>query len=52
MTKEIDDISVKAAKAVGGDFVGVDLMESAGMASSVTRSTTRRSSRTAYPRRA
>ena len=28
VTKEIDDISVKAAKAVGGRFVGVDLMES------------------------
>jgi [lysine-biosynthesis-protein LysW]---L-2-aminoadipate ligase len=29
VTKEIDDISVRAAKAVRGDFVGVDLMESA-----------------------
>jgi len=29
ITKEIDDISVKAAKAVEGRFVGVDLMESA-----------------------
>lgn len=28
ITKEIDDISVKAAKAVEGRFVGVDLMES------------------------
>jgi len=28
ITKEIDDISVKAAKAVEGLFVGVDLMES------------------------
>jgi [lysine-biosynthesis-protein LysW]--L-2-aminoadipate ligase len=28
ITKEIDDISVKAAKAVEGSFVGVDLMES------------------------
>jgi len=28
ITKEIDDISLKAAKAVDGDFVGVDLMES------------------------
>lgn len=28
ITKEIDDISVKAAKAVDGRFVGVDLMES------------------------
>ena len=28
ITKEIDEISVKAAKAVGGRFVGVDLMES------------------------
>ena len=28
ITKEIDEISVKAAKAVGGVFVGVDLMES------------------------
>lgn len=28
VTKEIDEISVKAAKAVGGRFVGVDLMES------------------------
>jgi [lysine-biosynthesis-protein LysW]---L-2-aminoadipate ligase len=28
ITKEIDDISVKAAKAVDGHFVGVDLMES------------------------
>jgi [lysine-biosynthesis-protein LysW]---L-2-aminoadipate ligase len=28
ITKEIDDISVKAAEAVEGDFVGVDLMES------------------------
>jgi [lysine-biosynthesis-protein LysW]---L-2-aminoadipate ligase len=28
VTKEIDDISVKAAKAVEGRFVGVDLMES------------------------
>ena len=28
ITKEIDDISVRAAKAVEGHFVGVDLMES------------------------
>jgi [lysine-biosynthesis-protein LysW]--L-2-aminoadipate ligase len=28
ITKEIDDISVKAAEAVDGGFVGVDLMES------------------------
>ena len=28
VTNEIDDISVRAAKAVGGVFVGVDLMES------------------------
>ncbi|HEV2231292.1 MAG TPA: lysine biosynthesis enzyme LysX, partial [Thermoplasmata archaeon] len=28
ITKDIDDISVKAAKAVEGRFVGVDLMES------------------------
>jgi [lysine-biosynthesis-protein LysW]--L-2-aminoadipate ligase len=28
ITKEIDDISIKAAKAVDGRFVGVDLMES------------------------
>ncbi len=28
ITKEIDEISVKAAKAVDGQFVGVDLMES------------------------
>jgi [lysine-biosynthesis-protein LysW]--L-2-aminoadipate ligase len=28
ITKEIDDISLKAAKAVDGRFVGVDLMES------------------------
>ena len=28
ITKQLDDISVKAAKAVGGRFVGVDLMES------------------------
>jgi len=28
ITKELDDISLKAAKAVGGQFVGVDLMES------------------------
>jgi [lysine-biosynthesis-protein LysW]--L-2-aminoadipate ligase len=28
VTKELDDISVKAARAVRGEFVGVDLMES------------------------
>ena len=28
ITRELDDISLKAAKAVGGRFVGVDLMES------------------------
>ena len=27
ITPELDDLSVKAARAVGGDFVGVDLME-------------------------
>jgi [lysine-biosynthesis-protein LysW]--L-2-aminoadipate ligase len=28
ITPELDELSVKAAKAVGGEFVGVDLMES------------------------
>jgi [lysine-biosynthesis-protein LysW]--L-2-aminoadipate ligase len=28
ITGELDELSVKAAKAVGGDFVGVDIMES------------------------
>jgi [lysine-biosynthesis-protein LysW]--L-2-aminoadipate ligase len=28
VTPELDELSVKAAKAVGGEFVGVDLMES------------------------
>lgn len=28
ITKEIDELSIKAAEAVGGEFVGVDLMES------------------------
>jgi [lysine-biosynthesis-protein LysW]--L-2-aminoadipate ligase len=27
ITSELDDLSVRAAKAVGGEFVGVDLME-------------------------
>jgi len=30
VTSELDDLSVKAARAVGGEFVGVDLMEGEG----------------------
>jgi [lysine-biosynthesis-protein LysW]--L-2-aminoadipate ligase len=30
ITSELDDLSVRAANAVGGDFVGVDLMEGEG----------------------